>query len=129
VSLREDLTALLVRLRGSYTTQQVADALGRTRTAVRDLERAEVSLPRLEWLQDFYGVDFRVVAIDRATGQPWEGPAAPGLVERIEGGLPPMLDPAARPAGRTSYQSSEQIGQVGGVTPVESTGERRSHAR
>ena len=132
MSLREDVSRLLIRLRGDYTRQEVGDALGRSRQAISDLERGEVSLSRLEQLADFYGVDFTIVAIDRRTGRFWNETVAPGLVERIESGAGPMLTPEDTQRGRRGngrrVDPGADRGTDLGAAELQSTGERRSLA-
>lgn len=124
--IKPSLSALLVKLRGPYTRAQVATALGRSRQAVGDLESGNCSMARLEALEDFYGVDFQVVAIDRRTGRFWNGTAAPGLVQRIEGNTPPALLPterrvtppalaAERPPTRPGARPGARVGSSAGA--------------
>lgn len=156
MSVKASLADLLVSLRGPYTRAQVAAALGRSRQAVGDIESGNCSMARLEWLEDFYGVDFAVVAIDRRTGLPWrpvpagaDSPtAAPGLVSRIEHGAPPALSPSAvmpgerrtdppalageRPGvgtNRSGRPVGAGVGGRSGGSGAESAGERRTRPR
>lgn len=97
--VKASLAGALVALRGPYTRAQLATALGFSRQAVRDLELGNVSITRLERLEDFYGVDFHVIAVDRATGTVHTGtaPTLPTLIAEPPAGLTMSLEPGGQP--------------------------------
>lgn len=85
-----EFAALLRRLRGDTTTAEVARRLGMGPMAVCELElrypvfrrkgctRPNPTLQRVEKLGAGYGVRFKIVAVDRETGEPVTG-VAPAL--------------------------------------------------
>jgi transcriptional regulator with XRE-family HTH domain len=106
VSIRTEIGNVLRRLRGEYSVQHVAEAMGITRQAVAKLEAGKVSLARLEALADFYGVDFHLTATDRVSGQVF---SAFAYLEVIE------LDEEAEAVGERA--TSTRLLQVIGTPP------------
>lgn len=83
MTMREDVSELLLSLRGDVTRSALAERLGISRQAVMKLEQGSVSLERLDELAGVYGVEFHLVATlpgaEMVTRHIAVGSPAPGL--------------------------------------------------